>query len=494
MTSTPSQDELKIGVHIAYYSGLHLKHAETCRELSRAGIPILELHGSPYPEVSYAEMVQQALNHDIDVVVFLSASVATTPDDVRTLAYKAFEAGVVMRATHRPGLMLELLDFCAIPITMLQDMCGRCDAAYENSAVETVLSGTARPLFSPFNRDGTPLLPGSYLTPHQAFTTRAGVGVGNCHVYYEFLGEPQYTERISNPIPTGEFVEKNHPRWGIVVATYGARDHEQYVALRELEKYGMPVIEVSNCKYIDVARSRLEQIAIDELGLDGILSLDHDIIFKPTDILDLIEKAHAQQVMIGGLYCMRRAGGGVPIGAIQKKAGEQVIFFEGGRLEKAFYTGLGFTAIPKSIIMGVRSRLTPLWHSDYSKPLYPSYSLDITGSFYCGEDVSFCNRVHGLDVKRIPTAPGDESDWEIRRSSDDHCKIFIDTTIRIFHKGSYHYAVEDLMVAVPRVTTVTADLYATKAEAIANVRSAAELDHGLRADVLEANSTKDGAL
>jgi hypothetical protein len=463
------------GIITAYYSGLHPKHAQAHRELTRAGYRYAEIHGSPYPEVAYAEMVRQALEANVEVVVFISANVAASVGAVEELIAAALSQHMVM------GTEFPLLEFCAIPVNILRDVCAADDRRYKNSCVvDTGFSSGVPPLFSPFQKSGIPVAPCQYLGPADAFISRLfdcghGVGKTTINADYKHLSSTVYDERRNVPERTAP-----GPRYGLCIPCFGPRDAEQFKAVEVLEAAGMPVFEVHGCPQIDVARSRLVQMALDEEDLDGVFFLDHDIIFQPKDVLAVIAEAEKNQAIVAAAYSMRRPGGNL-IGALKAPPGSEHRWFEGGKLEPAFYTGLGFAAIPKATFAALESRLPALECDGFEKPLIPFFALDITGTFYTGEDVAFCNRVQGIDVSMR------DGKWHIEDSivAPTPFRIFIDTRIRIFHKGLYKFGLEDIGIVVPRLATMRGHVHASKEEALEAQYSVLDLEPKTAFDALQ---------
>lgn len=468
---------MKIGVVIAYYGGLHPKHAETLRDIARAGIPIVHLQGGPYPEISRAEAVQLAITDNVDVLVMLDGNVSTTAEDVRTLAAIAVRnRGVAIAQTYEiqdgcprgwnPSIRNRLA-FCAIDKRVIDRMA---------EGIEPLETGLlkGRPFFSPWTQEGQLLCAGYYCPDDVAFLVRVRQ-LGFDIVYsqevfnYEILYDTKYSERIS--IST----ESRDSDYAICIPIFGPHMAEQYRLVWELEKRHVPVIEVHNCPYIDLARSRLVQIALTEHDFAGILFLDHDIIFNPKDLLLLIETAKEQNTMVSAAYCMRKSAHAI-IGGFKKKPGDVVTWYEGGGLEPALYTGLGFSAIPRKIFEDMNA--LPLLEAGYQKPLRPYFSLDVTGSFYCGEDASFCNRVQGLTVRYL----GNEN-WEFDHGTEN--KILIDTRVRIGHHGSYTYALEDAGVVVPRLQTLKTVCVGNREDAKLSHLSAYDLPLELKQEALD---------
>lgn len=77
---------------------------------------------------------------------------------------------------------------------------------------------------------------------------------------------------------------------------------------------------------------------------DVVVFVDHDIVWQPGDIAALVEKAHKERAIIGGLYACR----GYRAGFSSRMAGQGISWHDGGdKLHKAEYVATGFVAIPR---------------------------------------------------------------------------------------------------------------------------------------------------
>lgn len=455
------------------------------RDLARGGIAATQLSGSPYPEMGRAEMARVFLESNCDVWVMMDPCVATDLANVEALSEHAARIKGVAVPEHGAELgahargwnpsLRNHLSLCAIHRTVLEELAAYDDRVYDNSCVlDTGFSKGSRPFFSPWKKNGELLAPGFYVPDDVAFLMRVkerGFPIEYKSIDWTHLGLPRYSERVTTRKPS-------MCRFAVGVPCFGPQDREQAMQLWALEKYGVPIIEIHNCPYIDVARSRIKQIAIDEAGLDGVFYLDHDIVFKPDDLLDLIDEAEKRQALVAGAYCMRMSARAV-IGAIEAAPGDHILWFEGGEVRDALYTGLGFAAVPRSIFEALDFGLPEL-QSAYPKLLRPYFSLDISGSFYCGEDVSFCNRIQALEVKRS----GPE-DWNVVRKESSAGRVLIDTRVRIFHRGLYDYGLEDAGLVVPRLSTLDQITCATRDDARKLLKTTLDLPADVMAESLD---------
>lgn len=271
----------------------------------------------------------------------------------------------------------------------------------------------------------------------------------------------------------------------IAVLYYGPVDREHDRCVKALHDHPLvhDVLELTGCPYIDIGRSIAATKVLDEPGIGGVLFIDHDMVFDPKEAIACIESAIEADATVGAAYSMRKPGhiiGGID--GSQLPEGEKVVFFEGGSRRPANYLGMGMTAIPRSVLVRLveasdrkkaeqdallgelrflLSRVTaaispegdpldptrasallelliphlrdadlPRLSSGISDaPVVPFFSLIQRGGYYYGEDVSFCVRNHFANMP-----------------------VLLDTRIRVYHKGSYCYGLEDVGMEVPYCT------------------------------------------
>ena len=240
---------------------------------------------------------------------------------------------------------------------------------------------------------------------------------------------PSYPEpRAPSPEP-GE--SASSPRYLVGVMYYGAHDPQHDRCMHAIHPGKVREVgeikELSGCAYIEIGRSLLATIVLDS-DYDGLLMIDHDMLFEPEEVSRVIRDAHEHQAIVGGAYSMRSPGASI-IGAIDTESlpeGEKVRFFEGGRVYPATYLGMGFTAIPKSALRKLAEGQPRLQTGIFKSDVIPFFSLLIRDTTWFGEDVSFCVRAHAADIP-----------------------VLLDSRIRLHHRGMYDYGLEDCGTIVP---------------------------------------------
>lgn len=275
-------------------------------------------------------------------------------------------------------------------------------------------------------------------------------------------------------------------KWLVGVLYYGSIDREHDRCVKALHGHPLiaDVLELTGCPYIDIGRSIIATSVLDNAELGGLLFIDHDMVFDPKEAIATIESAIEADATVGAPYSMRKPGhiiGGIDGSKVAP--GTELRFFKGGARLPANYLGMGMTAIPRSVLVrlveasdrkakrqaeivaelrrfmeGVTNAIItegdhegepadasrgldllaelvpelrdpdlPRLSSGISEaPVVPFFSLIQRKGYYYGEDVSFCLRSHLADIP-----------------------VCIDTRIRVYHKGSYCYGLEDVGMEVP---------------------------------------------
>ena len=225
------------------------------------------------------------------------------------------------------------------------------------------------------------------------------------------------------------------PRYLVGVLYYGNHDTEHDRCMHKIYQHPnvAEIKELGGCAYIDIGRSLLATLTLDSEKYDGLLMIDHDIVFEPEAVSMVIESAERLQGVVGGPYSMRSPGASI-IGAVDTESlapDEEVVFFEGGKLYPAVYLGMGFTAIPRSALLTLTKTMARVQTGVFPQTIYPLFALMMRDLKWFGEDISFCNRAHDA---RVP--------------------VGIDTRIRLHHRGTYDYGIEDCGTIVPYMKSV----------------------------------------
>lgn len=504
-----------VGVGIYYYGAAAPRHLRSVKNLLHSGIPAFEIMGCAYPEMALAEVAREALESSCPCAVFIANDAVFEPSAVKSLAATALKHDAVVSGVASHGYFRKpehsgrgLMDFTAVPLSVWKTLAGSEDRTYSNSAVVRSAFGDglfSRPFFSPWLRNqDTSLVPipierSVYSRPDDAFyqrVMRAGLKWLHEPVDVSFLSKVKMHFEVAPGSEEKRQLEAKNGFPGLLahyafcLPMWGACDLEQQKVLWELEKAGALIIELHGCPYIDLARSALVAKAR-ALGARGVFFIDHDILFKPDDALRMIEDAEASQDVISAVYCMRKTAHAL-IGAPDIEQGTKMGYFKNEKagLYPALYSGLGFSAIPMAVFDALDAELPELL-SPLGK-VRPYFALDVNSDFYCGEDASFCGRVQGLALRTLPADPALQGvpgasaaghHWHLSRPKEGPTKhkVWLDSRVRIFHMGKYHYALEDHSIAVPRFEDLEAVHCETREKMLEFFRSADSFDPDVRA-------------
>lgn len=475
----------RYGVSISHYGGMSWKLAELERELERREVPILEIRGCAYPEMARAEQVRQARLAQVETLVFLDSHMEASVDGLEELVSVAERHGVCSINESDSAWGLECT---AVGRDVIEAMVREETRRYTNSAVDVIWSNVkvpAVPLASPWNRDGSSLIEGEYLSDAQAFLERAK-RAGAVIAQHFPDGIKSFRKRVVARASNLEMGATNEPgsQFALCIPTFGALDLDQRASVFALEKVGMTVFGLHDLPWIDQARSWLAERAL--MAGKGVFFLDHDIQFQPNDVLKLCEQALEKDAVVAGAYCMRRSGKNI-IGSFDLPPGP-LRFFEGGGTFPAMYSGLGFAAVPRTVLEQIAlPRLSSRALSmsvGWGHKVRPWFGLDCSTGFYAGEDVSFCNRVHDLAVELTAKETDFEPQWKLSHSGRP-ARVFLDSRIRIFHRGSYDYGIEDAGIVVPRIAELQTVMTESRSEARELLVNALDLPVDTKLDMQE---------
>lgn len=262
------------------------------------------------------------------------------------------------------------------------------------------------------------------------------------------------------------------------VLYYGPKDSEHERCMQALARHPriLHIAEISGCPYICIGRSTLAEASL-KADAEGLLFIDHDILFDMEGVDQILESCDQTRAVVGGAYSMRSPGSKMIGGINVKKVDRPVVFFKGGGLYPADYLGMGFTAIHREAFLkmsayadaqharrqAIVAELQALLQSMYepnaerssllladlipelrdndlpflnngvtNTSIRPFFSLLQEEGLYFGEDVSFCRRAERAGVE-----------------------LFMDTRLRLSHKGSYTYTLEDCGLVVPLLDSLT---------------------------------------
>lgn len=207
---------------------------------------------------------------------------------------------------------------------------------------------------------------------------------------------------------------------------YGMLDREFQLSIARLNEQFPEVrtVGVFDCSYIDQAKSLI--LTKHMHGADVVCVVDHDMIFEPQAIIDLAESAMEADAVVGAAYCTRAHDHGTAV--VLAKLDPPVTFFEGGQRVRVSALGGGFMAYPTRVLRDVVKKLgLELMMTVLDSEAYPFFHTIAKDGKWWGEDLSFCQRLEEAGEK-----------------------LWLDTRIRVGHKGKYIYHLEDGVMSVPR--------------------------------------------
>lgn len=181
------------------------------------------------------------------------------------------------------------------------------------------------------------------------------------------------------------------------------------------------VIQVVNSgENIDKARSVLTSAAY-QRGANVVLWVDDDILFTPSEIVEVVLQAHSRQSIVGAVAALKSPGAGL---GVQFEGGPQdITFFGGGCVRPCHAIGTSLMAIPYEVLRQVAILVCEqhgvLYGSDGAQ-LFPFFLPFIEDGIWNQEDYAFCAR------SRACGNP-----------------LYVDTRVRLEHVGPYRYTVAD---------------------------------------------------
>jgi hypothetical protein len=219
-------------------------------------------------------------------------------------------------------------------------------------------------------------------------------------------------------------------------------------ALVELAKRGYTVRRVYGYAAIDQARNEMAAAALAD-GYEETLWIDSDISFEPRAV-DRLRSHPGAPGIVCGIYA-RKAARALACHTLPE-TGRLVFGAEGG-LTELLYAGAGFFLVRREVYAKIQERLAlPACNNRFGTATVPYFqpmvvpdmqnSTQPTGASPRLEhepDASACRLIGGIQGHWY--LPEDYAFCE--RARQCGYKIMADTTIRLWHHGSYGYSWED---------------------------------------------------
>ncbi|MEX2138199.1 MAG: hypothetical protein WD894_02980 [Pirellulales bacterium] len=169
---------------------------------------------------------------------------------------------------------------------------------------------------------------------------------------------------------------------------------------------------------IDQARNDMATDALAD-GFEETMWIDADISFDPAAVDQLCA---AQLPLVCGIYARK---GRRALACHALPGTRRLVFGVGGGLVELRYAGTGFLLVRRQVYIEMQERLgLPVCNQRFGRLTIPFFQPivipDGGGHWYLPEDFAFCERARQCGYK-----------------------IMADTTIRLWHHGSYGYSWED---------------------------------------------------
>ena len=249
--------------------------------------------------------------------------------------------------------------------------------------------------------------------PSEAQRLRSGVRT------HESAAEPSVAESLAAQAEGAAALDEFDPRRCVILVPHGGQiisDCEK--SLKVLEGRGYTVRRVSGYSQIDVGRNEIASRAI----LDGFretMWIDSDVGFNP----DAVEKLRRHnQPIICGIYPKK---GPREFACSVLPGTQKLIFGEHGGLQEIRHAATGFLLVRREVYVDIQYKLgLPLCDEEFGKAIVPWFLPMVLphreGHWYLGEDYAFSERARQAGYR-----------------------IMADTSIRLWHIGSYRYGWED---------------------------------------------------
>ena len=188
--------------------------------------------------------------------------------------------------------------------------------------------------------------------------------------------------------------------------------------LQELERRGYPVRRVGGYAAIDQGRNQMATDALID-GFDETMWIDSDVEFHPAAVDQL--RAHGLPISCG-VYPQK---GRRALACHVLPGTSRMTFGKAGGLNELLYAGAGFLHVRRQVYLTVQHRLgLPVTNERFGSPMIPFFLPLLhpieDGIWYLAEDYAFCERARRCGFK-----------------------VAADTSIRLWHVGSYTYGWED---------------------------------------------------
>ncbi len=219
----------------------------------------------------------------------------------------------------------------------------------------------------------------------------------------------------------------------VLVPVAGMIDPHCEQALAVLGQRGYTVRKVRGYSAIDYGRCDMATKALDD-GFEELMWIDSDIAFHP----DEVEKLRNHKLPFAcGIYAKKTHQ---EFACDFLPDTEQVKFGQQGGLHEICYDGFGFTLNHRQVFEKIRSELKlPRCNTRFRTSIYPFFLPmlvpDGEGMRYLSEDFAFCERARQCGFR-----------------------VMADTSIRLWHVGTYGFGWEDVGTKRDRFASLTVNM------------------------------------
>ncbi len=221
------------------------------------------------------------------------------------------------------------------------------------------------------------------------------------------------------------------PRKCVILVPFTGFIHQECEdALKELERRGYQVRRVGGYAAIDQGRNQMATDALRD-GIEETMWIDSDIGFHP-DAIDRL-RSHPEPIVCG-IYPQK---GKRALACHVMPGAPSLVFGQQGGLTEILYAGAGFLLVRREVYLTIQRKLKlPMCNERFGHPMIPFFYPMIRpieeAYWYLAEDYAFCERARQCGYA-----------------------IFADTSIRLWHVGTYRYGWEDAGIERQRFEAFT---------------------------------------
>jgi len=239
----------------------------------------------------------------------------------------------------------------------------------------------------------------------------------------------------------------NNSACAILVPQFGAVSARCEEGLRELERRGYSIRRGRGFSAIDQGRNQMASAALVD-GFEETMWVDPDIGFS-ADSVDRL-RAHGLPICCG-IYPQ---SGGRSLACHLLQGTETLVFGEQGGLVEIKYAAAGFLHVRREAYETIRNCLKlPLCNTRFGRGNWPFFHPQAVEED--GQESGVRSQGSGIGSQQVPVThrylTEDYAFSHLARRAG--LKVMADTTIRLWHSGSYGYGWEDAGSAPERSDT-----------------------------------------